>query len=111
MTEKIQAATAQVRAEQQQQVVLCDQMYGVLNRLGFDALKTHPEAIAVVQAYDASVAGLVALLGAEAGCHEVDTDLWSSYSDFYKENVGFRPRHHITRADVQAYFRSYGIER
>lgn len=103
MTEKTQETTAQVQAAQQQRV-LRDRMYDVLNRVGFDARKTHPDAIAAVQAYDDSVAGLIALLGPEAGCYEVDSDLWSQYSDFYKDENGFRPRHHVTRTEVLAFF-------
>lgn len=55
-------------------------------------------------AYDATVAELEALLGPDAHCSEVDSELFSSYSDCFKSENDFRPRGHTTRAEVKAWF-------
>lgn len=51
--------------------------------------------------YDATVLDLVAELGPDAHCAEVDCDLFGFYSDCYKDRNGFRPRGHVTRKQVQ----------
>lgn len=63
--------------------------------------ETSPEAETARTAYDETVSQLVALLGVEAPCHQVDSELFSEFSDFYKDVVGCRPRFPITRAEVQ----------
>lgn len=63
--------------------------------------ETSTEAEMARKAYDETVVQLVALLGAEAQCHEVDSELFSEFSDFYKDVVGCRPRFPITRKEVQ----------
>lgn len=60
--------------------------------------------------YEATVTKLVALLGEDAFCPYVDTELYSSYSDYYKEVLGFRPRHHVTRQDCKDFFAQHGVE-
>jgi hypothetical protein len=65
---------------------------------------TDPEYVASKAAYEATVTELTALLGADAHCNFVDCDLWSAFSDCYKDENGIRPRFHQTRQDVQDYF-------
>lgn len=103
--------TDEARALQYKQYVACDAMYEVWNKVrakynyANDApVNTDPEYVASKAAYEATVTELLALLGADAGCHLVDSDLWSAFSDCYKEESGFRPRFHQTRQDVEDYF-------
>lgn len=56
--------------------------------------------LAAKAAYDATVRELAELLGAQAHCNAVDCDLWSLFSDAYKDEAGFRPRSHFTRQEV-----------
>lgn len=60
--------------------------------------------------YDATVEKLVALLGADVHCTFVDLELFQSYSDYYKEVVGCRPRHRVTRQDCKDFFAQHGVE-
>lgn len=62
-----------------------------------------PEVVAAREAYDATVTNLAALLGADAHCNFVDSELWSFFSDFYKDTNGFRPRYHLNRTEVKAW--------
>lgn len=59
-----------------------------------------PEVVAIQKEYDQTVADLEALLGPEAHCNAVDCERWSTYSDWFKCEHGFRPRMHVTRADA-----------
>lgn len=95
------------RAEAQEaQRLAYDAMYEALHQvratypeLSHKAVYAHPEYQAKKQAYEASVSRLEDLLGVEAHCSQVDMDLWSLYSDMYKDTHGFRPRGmHVTRA-------------
>lgn len=105
--------TDEARALQLKQCELYDAMYDVLNavrqRIGYEApfeqAAQDPSFVAAKAAYDASVVELQALLGENAHCNEVDTDLWSSFSDCYKSEHNFRPRgQHWTRAQVLKWF-------
>lgn len=70
-----------------------------------DSEAAHQDAayVAAKAAYEATVTALEALLGPDAHCNAVDTDLWSLFSDCYKDDAGFRPRFHQTRTQVQEY--------
>lgn len=73
------------------------------NYLDYDAAAKDPKHMEAKAAYEATVAELETLLGPDAHCNAVDCDLWSLFSDCYKDDAGFRPRFHQTRAQVQAY--------
>jgi hypothetical protein len=63
-----------------------------------------PEVVAANKIYNDTINQLVELLGGNAPCSQVDTDLWETFSDCYKEDAGIRPSPGYTRADVLAYF-------
>lgn len=67
---------------------------------------THPEVVATQAAYDETVNSLIAMLGENAHCNLVDIELYSLFSDFYKDRNGFRPRHLVTRAECQEFLAS-----
>lgn len=98
----------EARALQLRQYAAYDAMYEALNAvrrenpsLDYQAAYQQPAVLATKQAYEETVAALQALLGAEAHCNLVDCDLWSAFSDFYKDKNGFRPRGiHFTRDAV-----------
>ena len=97
--------TDEARLLQQQQCIAYDRMYGAMNYESKPGTNDYgPKTEIAKAAYEETVSALVALLGEDAHCSEVDTDLFSAYSDFYKSDAGFRPRHHATRADVKNYF-------
>lgn len=54
--------------------------------------------------YLCTVQQLLDLLGPDASAHQVDQDLWSSFSDCYKSETGVRPHFHISRNEVLAWF-------
>lgn len=56
----------------------------------------------LVAEYDQTVVELRRRLGANAHCAKVDCDLFGFYSDWYKDENGFRPRHHVTYDEVKA---------
>lgn len=70
----------------------------------YDTNTGTPEREAAIAVYDATVAELVALLGPEAACWDVDQDRWSMYSDCFKDDCGFRPTIELTVAEVNQYF-------
>lgn len=74
----------------------------LLNANAREALKANPEYQAARARYEQTVQQLQALLGPDAHCNCVDCELWSFYSDCFKSDHGFRPREHMTRADVKA---------
>ena len=97
--------TDEARLLQQKQCIAYDRMYGAMNfEPKFVSSSYAPKTEIAKAAYEETVAALVALLGEDAHCSQVDTDMFSAYSDFYKSDAGFRPRHHVTRADVKNYF-------
>lgn len=69
----------------------------------YKAISRNEEAarVRLVAEYDALCDQLEKILGTEAHCNEVDPDLFGFYSDLYKDDHGFRPLHHITRAEVK----------
>lgn len=83
-----------------------DTLASQLGRDNHEAIRMYPEYLQVLADYDASVAELEALLGPDAHCNHVDSELWSLFSDCYKSEAGFRPRMHVTRAQAQAYFKT-----
>lgn len=102
--------TDQARELQSRQYDLLRAMYDAWNDAyaaqsvkDYGAARQDPVYQQARAAYDASVSELTALLGEDAHCNNVDCDLFSLYSDLYKDDAGFRPRHHITRAQVQAW--------
>lgn len=54
--------------------------------------------------YDSTVRMLESIVGPDAHIGEVDQDLYGAFSDCYKGDEGFRPRFHISRKDVVAWF-------
>lgn len=98
------------RALQLAQYAAHDAMYDAWNEahakanFNYEAANQDAAYRARVQDYEKTVADLEALLGPDAHCNEVDTDLWSSFSDCFKDEAGFRPRFHQTRLQVQQYF-------
>lgn len=76
-----------------------EQQLGHQNR---DAILADPRYTDALAKYDATVAQLEALLGPDAHCNFVDMELWGQFSDWYKSEEGFRPRGHMTRAQVKA---------
>lgn len=87
-------------ALQAEQRAALDAMYDTLSDISD---RQHPDCVAAVARYDASVAALESLLGVDAHCNQVDADLWGLYSDCFKSENGFRPRHHVTRAAAKDY--------
>ncbi|MFP5446867.1 hypothetical protein C8C94_5057 [Acidovorax sp. 94] len=59
------------------------------------------QRVEAMNAYATTVDQLVTLLGHAAHCCSVDIDLWTRYSDLFKSIEGSRPRHHVTRDEVQ----------
>lgn len=105
----VAAHLKQRAAAQEAQRLAYDAMYDALHRvraenpeLSHKAVYAHPDYQAKKHAYEATVAALETLLGVEAHCSQVDMDLWSLYSDMYKDTNGFRPRGmYVTRAEAQ----------
>lgn len=99
--------TDQARTRQLRQCVLVDALYAAINAadrsLSHEEQYKTPEVVAARDAYDASVAELVALLGPTAMCHQVDTDLWECFHNVYKDDVGCRPHGGWLLTDVKAY--------
>lgn len=100
--------TDEARALQHAQTVVLDEQYAVWRALAAQfpaaahaAINAHPEHQAAVARYEATVAQLEALLGPDVHCNWVDCELWSCFSDWYKSEEGFRPRLHMTRAQVK----------
>jgi len=91
-TEDLPSATPPVKDLQQQQSQLRDAFYRALADQGYEARMDGPAVIAAREAYDVSVAQLLALLGTEAHCAEVDCDTRSAFSDAFKSESGVRPR-------------------
>lgn len=84
-----------------------DAMYAAWNKAmaqfefkDYEKAQKDPEYIEACQTYANTVTALEAALGPDAHCNAVDTNLWSLYSDFYKSEMGFRPKHHATRQEV-----------
>lgn len=68
------------------------------------AAKVAPLRWVATKAYQGTVQALLALMGEDAHCCEIDEDLWSLFSDAFKDEVGVRPRFHQTHAEVKRYF-------
>lgn len=95
---------------QRQQVACRDRYYasfyeGEVAKMDRHEALQAPSVKAAQAAYDETVRQLDALLGPEAHCNRVDSDLWSTYSDAYKDTYGYRPRFHQTRAQVQCWLK------
>jgi hypothetical protein len=101
----------EARALQLQQYKATDAFYEVWSAVerrhgpnSLDTIRADPEYVAARTAYESTVTQLSQLLGSDAHCNHVDCDLWSLFSDCYKSDNNCRPRMHMTRAAVQAYF-------
>jgi hypothetical protein len=108
--EDMVGSTHEARTLQYQQYVAHDAMYDARNEAlakfnhnDSEAARKDEAYVARKADYESTVVSLEALLGPDAHCNAVDTDLWSLFSDCYKDDVGMRPRFHQTRAQVQAY--------
>ena len=101
--------TNEARSLQLKQFAACDAMYDAYNQvraetpgLPYAEVAKNPAVIEKTLEYELLVEQLEQLLGPDAHCCQVDCDLWSSFSDWYKSESGFRPRGmHFTRADVK----------
>jgi hypothetical protein len=51
-----------------------------------------PERDAIVEEYDAIVELLLATLGENTHCSKIDIEMFSLFSDLYKDRTGVRPR-------------------
>lgn len=67
---------------------------------GGEATHEHPTVTAALNAYNQTVEALVALLGPDAHCNQVDCSTWSLFSDCHKDRAGFRPRTYYSLAQV-----------
>lgn len=95
---------------QLRQFELTDSLYDTLDALNEENAHTpgwtvqsaykHPSFVQKRELLDANVKALEALLGPDAACSQVDSNLWSLYSDLYKDRMGFRPRGPQTRKEV-----------
>lgn len=93
--------TPEAKALQLKQCNLRDAFYEARARQPDSVKDNGPEAKQALAAYEASVSELAALLGPDAPCYAVDTDLWSLFSDLHKDEVGVRPRNRYTVAEVK----------
>lgn len=103
--------TPEVKALQLQQYEAADAMYDTLGRLNqenrevpgwtYRSAYEHADYKAAFARYEATVKALQDILGEDAHCAQVDSDLWSTYSDIFKDRNGFRPRMHNTVAQVK----------
>lgn len=73
-------------------------------QLSLKEVRQLPSVVAANQVYEDFVTKLEEMLGKDAHCRQIDGDLWESFADCYKEDVGIRPRFHQTRAEVLQYF-------
>lgn len=96
-TEHMPGPTDEARVIQLLQWNRRTSFYGALNK--FEG--SSPEVSQARVAYEETVVQLEALLGSGAHCNTVDCDLWSMFSDYYKDVVGCRP-HGVpfTRSEV-----------
>lgn len=67
-------------------------------------------AVEALHAYDRMVEELEELLGPDAHANQVDPDLFSLFSDLWKDEYGSRPRHHITRIQARRWINNRSIE-
>jgi hypothetical protein len=106
--------TDQARALQLAQHVLCERLYEtwreVDQTLTIAQCRKEPVVIEAQKAYEANVAELVALLGVNAPCHQVDSDLWECFHNVYKSDVGCRPGAGWSWTQVKEYLERSRIE-
>lgn len=112
--EDMPGPTDEARRLQHQQYGASDALYDALNaalarsdnpdrQAAYAAAREDATFKARLADYEATVSALQALLGPQAHCCEVDSDLWSTYSDCYKSEHGIRPRFHRTPQQVREY--------
>lgn len=102
----------EAKALQRQQLIACEAMYDALNEvraespgISYEDAYTHPKYLEKKAAYEGTVTALQTLLGDQAHCNYVDSNLWSTFSDCFKSDNGIRPRGmHYTRDAVLEYF-------
>jgi hypothetical protein len=106
--------TDQARVLQLAQCVLADKFYEALRSvekgLTHEERYRAPAVVAARDTYEASVTELVALLGPNAECHQVDCDLWECFHNIYKDDVGCRPRAGWSLQGVKAYLERRRVE-
>jgi hypothetical protein len=66
------------------------------------------EPLALVQ-YEATVLLLKQMLGEDAHVAYLDAELYQSYSDCWKDEYDYRPRHHVTIADARAFLARFWV--
>lgn len=84
-----------------QQICIRSAYYSALSAHSHDANYDAPDVVDLRNLYDGYVVALREELGPDAHCAQVDSDLWSQFSDWMKDESGFRPRGHYTYQDVQ----------
>lgn len=55
--------------------------------------------------YAETVKKLTELLGEDAHCSQVDSEMFNSFSDIFKDETNSRPRFHVTRQDAEAWLK------
>ncbi len=93
-----------IASAKEQHVVAFENMYAAYNAQPVPAPLVDPVLDAAKAAYDETVNTLIALLGDDVHCNQVDHDLWGAFSDFYKSTNGFRPQGLWTRSQVKDWF-------
>lgn len=75
---------------------------------GFDA----PEEAQVAwrETYSTLVGIAESVLGPDAHVADVDPVCFDSYSDCHKDECGFRPRGHVTRAEAKAFLAPFVVQ-
>lgn len=74
---------------------------------GFDSPEEAQEAWR--ERYRTLVGIAESVLGPEAHVGDVDPVCFESFSDCYKDENGFRPRHHVTRAEAKAFLAPFVV--
>lgn len=99
--EDMPGPTPEAQALQLKQWTTLDEFYAARARQPFGQKENGPEATVAMEQYDATVVALVSMLGPDAHCSQVDSELWSTFSDVYKSHNSFRPRGYFTLTEVK----------
>jgi hypothetical protein len=80
---------------------LREAQWALMDRLYDDATRAEANA-----EYDANIERARELgLLPTMHCNAIDPDKFSLFSDCWKDQYGMRPRHHVTRSDVERFFK------
>lgn len=112
--EMMPGPTDQARALQFEQTSLVERLYaawhGLHSSLTLEQSRSIPAVVEAQAAYNANVEALLALLGPNAMCHQVDSDLWECFHNVYKDDVGSRPYGAWPVHEVKAYLERRSVE-